>query len=66
MSEQIIINISPAGQTKIDAQGYTGTACSTATHELELVLGGGAQKRKEKPEYYAPPVGTGVQDKLTF
>jgi hypothetical protein len=66
MAETITVDISPEGNVKIDAQGFQGTACSTATHELELVLGGGTAKRKEKPEYYAPPVGTGVRDKLTF
>jgi hypothetical protein len=66
MSETIIIDISPAGASKVEAEGFQGTGCAVATRELELVLGGGAVKRKEKPEYYQPPVSTGVNGKLTF
>ena len=64
MSERIIVDISPAGASKIEAEGYTGTTCATATRELELVLGGGAIKRKEKPEYFQPPVNTDAHGKL--
>lgn len=66
MSETIIIDISPAGASKIEAKGFQGTGCAVATRELELVLGGGAVKRKEKPEFYAPGVSTDAHGKLTF
>ena len=66
MSEKIIIDISPAGASKIEAEGFTGTSCAVATRELELVLGGGAVKRKEKPEFYSPPVSTDQRGNLTF
>ena len=66
MSERIIVDISPAGATKIEAEGFTGTSCAVATRELELVLGGGAVKRKEKPEFYSPGVSTAQGNKLNF
>ena len=66
MSETIIIDISPAGASKIEAQGFQGTGCAIATREMELVLGGGSVKRKEKPEYYSPPVATDNRGNLTF
>lgn len=51
---KIVIEVSPTGQTKIDAQGFAGSSCSTATRELELVLaGGGPVEDRKKPEYYA-------------
>lgn len=64
--EQIIINISPAGNVKMDAQGFTGQGCAAATQELELLLNGGTRKRKEKPEFFAPGVSTQQGNKLTF
>ena len=65
-NEQIIINISPAGHTVIEAQGFSGCGCADATKDIELVLGGPATKRKEKPEFYAPGQTSGVDAKLTF
>lgn len=54
MGGQIInVNISPAGNVTIDAQGFTGNNCAKATEQLELVLGGGG-KRTKKPEFHAP------------
>ncbi len=64
--EQINITISPAGNVKIDAQGFTGAGCSVATHELELHLNGGAKKREDKPEFFTPGVSTQQGTKLTF
>ena len=33
------IIISPTGQTRITARGYSGTACKAATRDLEKALG---------------------------
>lgn len=63
--EQVEIAISPAGKVTIDAQGYSGTSCTEATEQLELVLGGGSRKRETKPEYHMP-AGNTTQNKLTF
>jgi len=65
MAQMIVIDISPAGSVKIDAQGFQGCGCAEATEQLELVLGGGQRKRTEKPEYYQP-ASTGATTKLTF
>jgi hypothetical protein len=62
----VIVEISPAGTVKIDAQNFTGGACARATAPLEVVLGGaGPQKKKKKPEFFASP-GIKNQNKLTF
>jgi hypothetical protein len=62
----ITIDITPAGTVTVDAQGFQGCGCAEATEQIELILGGGQRKRKEKPEYYAP-AATGQQtNKLTF
>jgi hypothetical protein len=51
---KIVIEISPIGETKIDAHGFAGNSCSTATRDIELVLaGGGPVDDRKKPEYYA-------------
>lgn len=52
--QTITIDISPAGSIKIDANGFTGTACDKATEQIELVLGGGQVKKKSKPERHMP------------
>jgi hypothetical protein len=67
MPEELIIDISPAGNTKIEASGFTGAGCAKATEEIEIALGGmGARKKTKKPEYYNPtPVGQHIH-KSTF
>jgi hypothetical protein len=51
--KSVTITVSPSGKVTIDAAGFKGKSCSSATAEIELVLGGhGASKKK--PEYYAP------------
>lgn len=62
---EVIVNISPAGRIEIDAQGYEGAACDTATEQLEIVLGGGLVKKEPKPERFAAP-STTVDVKQTF
>jgi hypothetical protein len=54
MEKNIVINISPAGTTKIEANGFQGCGCTEATEQIELVLGGGQKKTTPKPEMYAP------------
>jgi hypothetical protein len=66
MNEQIVIDVSPSGATKIDAVNYEGNACSLATEQLEIVIGGGTAKKKDyKPEFSLP--NSSHQDtKMTF
>jgi hypothetical protein len=55
MAKQIIIDISPAGSVKVDAQGFNGVGCAKATEMIEIAIGGaGAKKSKKKPEYFVP------------
>ena len=53
MEKNIVIDITPAGNTKIEANGFQGCGCSEATEQIELVLGGGQQTKTPKPEMYA-------------
>jgi hypothetical protein len=64
--ETILVDISPAGNVTIEAQGFQGQGCAVATHQLEVHLNGGTKKRKEKPEFFAPGVSTAQGNKLTF
>jgi hypothetical protein len=49
--KQIIIQVSPTGETTIEAVGFKGQSCERATAALEQALGLIKSKRK-KPEYY--------------
>lgn len=65
--KQIIVDISPEGNVKIDASGFQGVGCAKATEQLEIVLGGGeaTSKKKKKPEFFqSPSTKTGL--KQTF
>ena len=64
MPPELIIDISPAGNVKMEANGFQGNACAKATEQIELVLGGG-QKKTKKPEFFNP-ASTAVGTKLTF
>lgn len=63
--QQININISPAGNTVIDACGFTGTGCIEATQQIEIVLGGQG-KKVDKPEQFKPPISTEQHQQMKF
>ncbi len=65
--EQIVIEVSPAGSIKIEANNFVGGACAKATEQLEIVLGGHGGKKKTdyKPEF-SMPATTGVENHRTF
>lgn len=65
-NEQIVIEISPAGHTTIEAHGFVGCGCTDASQDIEMVLGGPAVKKEKKPEFYAPGQTSGQDHKLTF
>lgn len=47
MSKQIIITIDPQGNTTVEADGFKGSGCETATAAIERELGSlKARKRK--------------------
>jgi hypothetical protein len=66
MEKTITIDITPAGSTKIEANGFEGCGCTEATEHIELVLGGGQKKTTPKPEMYAAPMSTAQGIKRTF
>ena len=47
---QVIIDITPEGETTVDAQGFQGAQCKDATRAIENALGTTARDAK-KPEY---------------
>ena len=65
MAKTIIVDISPAGNVTIDAQGFTGEECVKATEQIEIALGG-EMKRDTKPEFHAPSIMSVQGNKLTF
>ncbi len=56
----IEITISPSGEIKIDAIGFTGADCEKATAFLEKALGT-AKAKTRKPEYYRRSANQRVQ-----
>jgi hypothetical protein len=52
MSQKIAVTISPTGVAKIDAQGFTGSACASATKPIEDALSGKGGATVTKPEFY--------------
>lgn len=55
--ETVTVTIDSAGKTTVDVEGMQGQACSTATHGIELVLGGqNRAKKSPKPEFFMPDV----------
>ena len=55
--KQIIIEVSPTGELKIEAVGFKGNACEKATKALEEALGT-AGSRTKKPDWYQTNVNT--------
>jgi hypothetical protein len=52
MSQRIAVTISPTGVAKIDAQGFTGSSCASATKPIEDALSGKGGAVTTKPEFY--------------
>lgn len=66
MSKEIHVDISPAGKVTIDAKGFKGQGCASATEAIEIAIGGAAAKKKtKKPDFFAP-AGSGQTVKRTF
>ena len=49
--QEIVVEIGPAGEYSVTANGYRGPACAEATKLIEQALGQVAQ-RQPKPEYH--------------
>lgn len=66
MAKQVVIDITPAGSVKVEAQGFNGVGCDKATEMIEVAIGGaGSKKKTRKPEYYVPG-GQANQNKNVF
>jgi hypothetical protein len=50
MKKQIVIEVSPTGEIKIEAVGFNGKGCEAATKAIEDALGT-VGTRKRKPEF---------------
>ena len=51
----IIIDITPDGETTVEAQGYRGVHCLDATRAIERALGE-TTKDSKKPEFTQSPI----------
>jgi len=58
--KKIIITFGPDGSSNIEASGFVGKACETATAFLIKGLGL-TKRRKRKPEYHQAGVGNQAQ-----
>lgn len=48
----ITVEVKEDGSVKIEAAGFTGSACEKATEAIEKALGTPSGPRTKKPEYY--------------
>ena len=51
----VTIDVSPAGNVKVEAHNFAGVGCADATQQIEIAIGGmGADKKNKspKPDYY--------------
>jgi hypothetical protein len=59
----IEVTVSPTGEIKIEAEGYTGSSCEEATRFLEEALGLPG-KRTRKTEFYQRRTNTSNQQQI--
>lgn len=54
MSQKIIVSVDRMGNTKVEAEGFTGGACTDATAAIEQALAGapGGVERTYKDSWY--------------
>jgi hypothetical protein len=50
MSKRIIFTVPKKGPVSMEADGFSGTSCLSATAPFEAALGGTTSDRVEKPE----------------
>lgn len=63
MLTQLTIDISPAGNVKIEVDGAQGKECLDATEKIEAALGR-MSTREAKPAYHQQPVGQAAKNTL--
>jgi hypothetical protein len=57
--KEVHITVNTDGSTEIDAKGFQGSSCTTATRSIELLLAGNADNvdDKKKPDFFAQNPG---------
>ncbi|KGP00294.1 hypothetical protein JT27_18360 [Alcaligenes faecalis] len=61
MGRQLVITITPHGNTTVEAEGYNGVGCKEASRAMIAVLTGGNDSKadvNEKPEFWQQEYGT--------
>tara|TARA_R110002096_G_scaffold342549_1_gene535519 strand:- start:5462 stop:5671 length:210 start_codon:yes stop_codon:yes gene_type:complete len=53
--QQIMVTITPEGDIRIDAKGYTGSTCEEATAFLETALGNVKHREQTRDRYRRSP-----------
>lgn len=56
--EKIVINISPFGLAKVDAQGFEGGACKKHIQKISGLLGATENEITDKPELFSTQTET--------
>ena len=57
MPKTVTVEISPAGEVKVEAVGFKGSGCEAATKAIEAALGE-VSRRIKKADYYQVAVHT--------
>ena len=60
--KRIVVTVDRMGNSVVEAQGYQGAECETATAGIERALGGAA-RRDHKPEFYEQPEAVEVRQR---
>lgn len=57
--KEVHITVKADGSTEIDAKGFQGNSCTTATRSIELLLAGDSSgvSDKKKPDFFAQNPG---------
>jgi hypothetical protein len=63
MAAEIIVTISPTGDTKVEVEGGSGGSCTNLTKGLEEALGK-TTEQTYKPEFYNKPQDQRIQTRL--
>lgn len=59
--KDLLITITPSGEIAIEATGFKGKSCETATRAIEAALGT-VKQRKKKPEYHVITTSSAAQN----
>ncbi len=63
MSRRILVRVSPTGETTVEAEGFHGKGCESATQAIEQALGS-VRDRTRKPDYWRQAQNTRNEQQL--